>query len=114
MKFCPIYCSTSNKKNRLGDPEGAGNAQVLSQSIHLSFQELLAMAGLLKETPEQVRRTLAELTKGEQFNMALLFLYRLAFSSDNVTIRIISTVIGGQSAKMKKMWEVLLEAVGVR
>ena len=87
--------------------------QVLSQFVHLSIQEFLAMAGLLKESPDQVRKTLKRLAKSEQFNMALLFLYGLAFNSNNETVREISTAVGGQLPQRKELQQLLLEAVGV-
>ena len=87
--------------------------QVLSQFVHLSIQEFLAMAGLLKESPDQVRKTLTQLTKSGQFNMALLFLYGLAFNSNNETVREISTAVGGQLPQRKELQQILLEAVGV-
>ena len=87
--------------------------QVLSQFVHLSIQELLAMAGLLKESPNQVKQTLTQLTKSGQFNMALLFLYGLAFNSNNETVREISTAVGGQLAQREELQQILLEAVGV-
>ena len=87
--------------------------EVLSQFLHLSIQEFLAMAGLLKETPDKVSQTLTQLTKSEQFNMALLFLYGLAFSSDSETIRGISDAVGRTFAQRKELQQLLLEAVGV-
>ena len=88
--------------------------QVLSQFVHLNIQEFLAMAGLLKESPDQVRKTLTQLTKSEQVNMALLFLYGLAFNSDDETVRDISTAVGGQLPQRKELHQLLLEAVKVR
>ena len=58
--------------------------------VHLSMQELLAMCELLKRDPDHVKKTLTTLCRSEQFNMALLFLYGLAFDDRNKTIQSLS------------------------
>ena len=88
--------------------------QFLSQFIHLSIQEFLAMAGLLRECPDKVKHTLTQLTGSGQFNMTLLFLYGLAFDSGNGTISKISNAIGGQLEQRKVLQDLLIERVTVR
>ena len=100
-------------QTKISDLEGAGDDQVLSQFTNVFIQDFLAMVGLLKQRPDQVRRTLNELTKSEQFNMAILFLYGLAFNSDEENISDISTAVGGPLAQRGELQQILLEAVGV-
>ena len=72
------------------------------------------MAGLLNKKPDKVKKKLTQLTKSGQFNMALLFLYGLAFNSDSETVRVISAAVGGQLPQRKELQQFLLEAVDVR
>ena len=100
-------------QTEIPDPEETKENQVLSQFVHLTIQEFLAMVGLLKESPHQVSNTLREFSKTEQFNMALLFLYGFAFNTDNETIKAISSAVGGLSDQKEEIQKVLLQAVGV-
>ena len=63
------------------DPENPEQTRVLSQFVHLSIQEYLAMLGLLMctEDDDHVQKVLEQLSGSQQFNMALLFLYGIAF-----------------------------------
>ena len=99
-------------QTEIPDPENQHERQVLSQFVHLSIQEFLAMAGLLKQSLEQVRDVVGLLAKSEQFNMALLFLYGMAFN-ENETIKKISAEVCGSQVQKNDIKEVLLELVVV-
>ena len=93
-------------QTRISDSEGAGNDQVLSQFIHLSIQEFMAVTG-------QVRRAVKDLSKSGQFNMALLFLYGLAFNTGNETIMALSMAISGSVDQWEEMKKVLCDSISV-
>ena len=99
-------------QTEIPDPENQHKRQVLSQFVHLSIQEFLAMAGLLTQSLEQVRDIVGQLAKSEQFNMALLFLYGMAFN-ENETIKKISAEVCGSQVQKNDIKEVLLELVVV-
>ena len=99
-------------QTEIPDPENQHKRQVLSQFVHLSIQEFLAMAGLLTQSLKQVRHIVGQLAKSEQFNMALLFLYGMAFN-ENETIKTISAEVCGSQVQKNDIKEVLLELVVV-
>ena len=68
------------------DPDDKKNVISQSQFVHLSIQEYLAMVGLLQEGSERIGSLVKRLCKSGQFNMALLFLYGLAFDCDDPTM----------------------------
>ena len=74
-------------ETEIRNPETQGETEILRQFAHLSVQEFLAMCGLLKKGPEKVRETVSTFSKSEQFNMALLFLYGLAFDIGSETVK---------------------------
>ena len=94
-------------------PGEQGGGKVLSQFVHLSIQEFLAMAGLLKESPDKVRELIQEFGRSEQFNMALLFLYGLVYNDDNDSIRRLSTAVVDDSYLRREKKKALLEGVAV-
>ena len=92
------------------DPQAEGNVRVLSQFEHLSIQEFLAMAGLLLHSPEQVKKTLKQLSQSEQFGMAFLFLYGLAFNKQDGAVREISgAIVRTSEEKLQEIIDVLKE-----
>ena len=74
------------------DPENPGKFQTLKQFNHLSIQEFLAMLGLVSEKVKHLKASVKQLSISEQFNMALLFLYGLAF--DDGIRSTLSSVVG--------------------
>ena len=100
-------------QTEMPDPEQRKGNEVLSQFVHLSIQEFLAMAGLLKKDPVQIKEIVGRLSKSEQFNMSLLFLYGLAFNKENGTIKNISTAVIGTSETRKDIKKVLQDSVVV-
>ena len=61
------------------DPHRPGQITVLSQFVHLSIQEFLAMIGVIKSKGDGIEMVIKQLCRSQQFNMALVFLYGLAF-----------------------------------
>ena len=96
------------------NPENPVEKRVLTQFVHLSIQECLAMAGLLQEPHEKVKDTIRQLAGSQQYNMALLFVYGLAFDVDDGPISELASVMKGLSENRIQMKEVLLKEVGVR
>ena len=94
------------------DPEQPGKTQTLNQFIHLSIQEFLAMLKLIPKDGKYLGKKLKKLSGSEQFNMALLFLYGLAF--DDETRNILSSVMGEDLFGQKNAArDVLMKSVGV-
>ena len=73
-------------ETQLEDIEKSGSTKTLTQFAHLSIQEFLAMSGILGETLEDVEKHVRKLSMSEQYNMALLFLYGLAFDDRNIPV----------------------------
>ena len=100
-------------QTEIKDPQNPDSVQVLSQFAHLSIQELLAMAGLLKQSSEHIEVTVKQLCSSEQFNMALLFLYGLAFNNTNETIQKLCEKVGLTAEQRHQAHSILKEAAPV-
>ena len=76
-------------ENALGDSENPD--ETLSEFVHLSIQEFFGMAALLQDgDSNEMERLIQELSESEQFSMSLLFLYGMAFDTDNEFIQQLS------------------------
>ena len=95
------------------DPDDQTKIVTLSQFVHLSIQEFLAMAGLLKEDLEVLQNTLKRLCASEQLTMALLFLYGLAFNEENSVIKNISMAEDNPSAQKADVLHALTAGITV-
>ena len=78
------------------DPEDPEQTRVLSQFVHLSIQEYLAMLGLLTKEDDHFKNIVKQLSRSQQFNMALLFLYGIAFDESEVDETWFSFSIAGR------------------
>ena len=98
-------------------PDQPQDKKILWQFVHLSLQEFLAMAGLLNESPEKIApvltRTMTQLSRTGQYNMALLFLYGMAFDEGNSPITNISKAVNQSSTHQRDVRQILLDNVGV-
>ena len=95
------------------NPDSPDKSTVISQFVHLSIQEFLAMAMLLNETPQQVETTLKRLCKSGHFNMAFLFLYGLAFNDDYGPVRNITSAVSEDPEVREEVKDILLNGVKV-
>ena len=66
------------------DPKDPKQTRVLSQFVHLSIQEFLAMGGLWTKDDGRMKDVVTQLSGSQQFNMALLFLYGIAFDESEM------------------------------
>ena len=82
-------------QTEIPDPENQNENEVLSQFVHLSIQEFLAMVALLNREPTYASQVLTELFETDHFNMARLFVCGLAFSKDSNVVRKMVTAVGG-------------------
>ena len=94
------------------DPEN-NESQVQSQFAHLSIQEYLAMSGLLTESADRIKSSMSRFSKSEQYNMALLFLYGLAFDEERGSISEVQVTISHSAEQTEKFQKVLLDSVTV-
>ena len=95
------------------DPEN-NESQVQSQFAHLSIQEYLAMSGLLTESADRIKTSMSRFSKSEQYNMALLFLYGLAFDKERGSIiSKVQLTINHSAEQTEKFQKVLLDSVTV-
>ena len=97
----------------LPDPEEPNGSKVVSQFVHLSIQEFMAMSSLLTQDRQKIDEVLKERSKSGHFNMALLFLYGLAFNEENGPIKLISTNVTGDAVTRQETKNALLEGVKV-
>ena len=100
-------------QTEVANPDKPGETDVLSQFLHLSIQEFLAMAGLLKQDLSTLRDSMTWLVASEQFNMALLFIYGLAFNESNDAVRKISDAVTGKSEKPERVQDILKQVLMV-
>ena len=71
------------------------------------------MAGLLLQTPENIKEALSMLKTSGQFNMALLFLYGFAFDNKNESLKKLSIGIGGRLDVEKEVQDQLQHMICV-
>ena len=76
-----------------GDTEGG--CRTLSQFVHLSIQEFLAMIELLKANRKTIKEEVSRFSKSQQFDMTMTFLYGIAFNNEDRNIKYISSYVGG-------------------
>ena len=99
-------------QTEIQDPEKEGSKRVLSQFIHLSIQEFLAMVGLLKLHPDKVQQVFSELCRADSFSMATVFIFGLAFNEDK-TVSSIMNAVGGEFENQAEIQSFLEESVMV-
>ena len=100
-------------ETHIRSPSDPKQETILSQFVHLSIQEFLAMAGLLHNDVATIQNSLRKLMKSDQFDMALLFLYGLALNGNDDTIKSVSTFEVETSLHEEKVLNILLEGVDV-
>ena len=65
-----------------------------AELLHLSIQEMLAMAEVLQNDQDGLQTTVAKAIKSEQFNMTQLFLMGLALDTSNEWIEAFTWAVG--------------------
>ena len=100
-------------QTRIPNPERPEEMQILNQFVHLSIQEFLAMQGLLQEHPGKVKKVLQQLSRTGQFNMALLFLFGLAFDKRKSSFRHMPDSSRKLPSAKKDLTKLLLDNIGV-
>ena len=100
-------------QTELQNPRNPKQKQVLSQFVHLSIQEFLAMGRLMTLNVNTLEKSLKDLVESEQYNMALLFIYGMAFNSQHKEINILSNAVSGSTSQNADRIHILTTAVAV-
>ena len=65
-----------------------------AELLHLSVQEMLAMAEVLQNDRKGFKKTIAAMARTERFNMTQLFLMSLALDTTNEWIEAFNLAVG--------------------
>ena len=100
-------------ETQIQDPTDPEEKKVLSQFVHLSIQEVLAMVGLMNKSIDEIKTVVKQFAKSQQFNMALLFLYGLVFDTSNEYSKKLFPSSVVESSLRKAIKPVLLDLLNV-
>ena len=90
-----------NKKDRSEDPDSDPKSpppepEVLWRFAHLWFQQLLGMAHLLASDSIDLMKAMEEMVDSGSYNLAISFVYGLAFNKKDNAVRYIADSVRGQ------------------